>query len=197
MRTRAAIGVVLVFAAACGKSSDGSTSRRSKDVADAAKLIDVGQCEAATDKLKAFVSGHPSASDAYLVLGDAWVCQAFAAKVVNATALADAARAYGSALTLEPKDSRALLSAAVVEMLMKRDREAEAHLVALRALDPKHRPAANFLAFLIGSREDALAVLETAYAGRSGVETILATRPVCYAGDDCGQALLLEPVTIV
>src|SRR5262249_28718770 len=44
---------LVALVASCGRASS------SAEVADAAKLVDLGQCEAAVDKLKVFVSAHP------------------------------------------------------------------------------------------------------------------------------------------
>jgi hypothetical protein len=168
----AALGVT-----ACGRSAASSagedgklaTPPRSKEVRDAAKLVEVGQCETAADKLKAYVGDHPEELEAYLVLGDALTCAAFAnAPHVVPEKVEGARTAYGSALKLAPKDVRALVSAAMLDLFAGRTADAKSLLESAHALEPKNRAITNFLAVAIGPRDRAAvsSLLSSAYGER-------------------------------
>lgn len=204
---------ILIFAlisaaAACGKSSGGGSGgggsggasgggeapRRSKDVADAAKLVELGQCETATEKLRAFVSTHPEDREAYLVLGDAWACRAFEQpkpdRLKADAALEAAGAAYESLLRLSPKDARALVSRAAVSIYTADQVAAKARLEEVLSADPKHTAAANLLAALSGSE----APLKAAYAGRARSKVPEPPQPC--SPDGCLVGILVEPVEI-
>jgi hypothetical protein len=216
----AAMGV-----AACGRSAASSagedgkpaTPPRSKEVRDAAKLVDVGQCDTAADKLKAYVGDHPEETEAYLVLGDALTCAAFAKapQVVVPEKLEGARTAYGSALKLAPKDVRASVSVAVLDLLAGRAADTKSLLESARTVDPKNRAVANFLAVAMGPRDSAAvsSLLASVYAERKRSTAPPAIPGFCRpeppppswphdvtvrigGSGSCGTAVLLETVEI-
>ena len=181
----------VVATAACGKSK----GSKPKDVADAAKLVELGQCPSAVEKMQAFVSSHPSELEAYLVLGDAATCVAYAnAPTIAADQLEVAEQAYSSAMKLAPKDLRVLLSRAALGVFTNRE-DARARIDAVLALDPKNRTAVNLLVALEPSAE-AIERFDAVYAGRKPAAIAPPTPGVCSSGGACGSGILLADTTL-
>ncbi len=196
-----AIPAILILAAlssgSCGKSSGTAgggaveVPDRPKDIADAAKLVEIGQCETAVEKLKAFVSTHPEEREAYLVLGDAWTCRAFAKTKSggdkDSSALEGAAAAYESLLKLSPKDVRALVSRAAIAVFEHDKETAKPRLEEALSVEPKHKAAANLLAILTESD----APLKAAYAERKPTAVPSPPEP-CSPQGECESGIILE-----
>lgn len=208
----------VVFCLGCGKGSAAGHGKpeQPKDVADAAKLVEVGQCEAATDKLKAFISSHPEEIEAYLVLGDAWTCRAFSKSKTTGeadlAALSEAEAAYESAVKLAPTDERALVSSGAVALYLRDVASAKKRLEAAHAADAKNFAALNLLVLSVYAYERSrlqpdlgkpdegidpgLKLLAEGYALRKGADSpTLAPSSVCTTSG-CGKGVFLESVTI-
>lgn len=214
------IAGLVALGMSCGRTpSSADRPDRPKEVADAARLVDLGQCEAAVDKLKAFVSAHPDDKEAYLVLGDAWTCRGFVkaktAGRADAAALQEADRAYVSMLKLSPEDIRPLVSSGAVEAFLGDAASASGHLAAARKADGKNAAALNLSALAIGSdpakkrqetqsREGAAAsdtpawlqTLSDGYALRKGPDTVGVEIPRVCTASGCARGVFVETATI-
>lgn len=214
------IAGLVALGVSCGRApSSADKPDRPKEVADAARLVDLGQCEAAIDKLKAFVSTHPDDKEAYLVLGDAWTCRGFAkaktAGRADAAALQEADRAYVSMSKLAPGDIRPLVSSGAVELFLGDVPSGNGHLEAARKADSKNAAALNLSALAIGSdpakkrqetqsREGAadvqtpawLGALSDGYALRKGPNTVAVEPPRVCTAHGCARGVFVETFAI-
>ncbi len=214
------IAGLFALSVSCGRSpSSADKPDQAREVADAARLVDLGQCEAATDKLRAFVSTHPDDKEAYLVLGDAWTCRGFAkakaAGRADAAALQEADRAYVSMLRLSPEDIRPLVSSGAVEVFLGDVPSAQGHLEAARKADGKNAAALNLSALAVASdpakkrqetqgREGAadgetpawLWALSDGYTGRKAPDPVAAPLPRVCTANRCARGAFVETATI-
>lgn len=197
-RWRVALALGAVVGAACGKSGK-DDSAKPKVVADALKLVDLGQCEAAGTKLREFTSSTPDSFDGFVALGDALTCLCYdpAAKIPRGQAqperCKEALAAYESALVLR-KDAAALVSAGALSLVLGDRDTAIAHLEAAASSGPG---AANLLALALLARGDDEA--RTALDRHYGKRTPSATKPpameeLCGSGLQCGSVVVVDRV---
>src|SRR5690349_16834566 len=176
----------------CGKGGGQSDSAKPKTVADALKLVDLGQCEAAATKLREYTSTTPDSFDGVLALGDALTCMCFDPSVktprgpVHPERCAEAVGAYESAILLR-KDSAARVSLGALKLVLD-DKDAAA--ASLESADGA--AAANLLALASLSRDAdrARSALERHYAGRKpSAVTPPSLAELCGTSLDCRAAM--------